>query len=98
MKSLWVTAFGGLEKLQIRESPDPSPGAGGVVIDVERAGLNFADIAGRVGLYPDAPKPPMVMGYEVAGRVTAVGAQATAWSRCRDSAATPIGSGSTLHR
>jgi synaptic vesicle membrane protein VAT-1 len=74
MKSLWVTAFGGPEKLQIRESPDPLPGAGQVVIEVERAGLNFADIMGRVGLYPDAPKPPMVMGYEVAGRVAAVGA------------------------
>ncbi len=74
MKSLWITAFGGPEKLQIRESPDPLPGAGQVVIEVERAGLNFADIMGRVGLYPDAPKPPMVMGYEVAGRVTAVGA------------------------
>ena len=75
MKSLWVTAFGGPEKIQIRESPDPLPGAGQVVIEVERAGLNFADIMGMVGLYPDAPKPPMVMGYEVAGRVTAVGAE-----------------------
>jgi synaptic vesicle membrane protein VAT-1 len=74
MRSLWVTAFGGPEKLQIRESPDPVAGTGQVVIEVERAGLNFADIVGRVGLYPDAPKPPMVMGYEVAGRVTAVAA------------------------
>jgi NADPH:quinone reductase-like Zn-dependent oxidoreductase len=75
MKSLWITAFGGPEKLQIRESPNPLPGPGQVVIEVERAGLNFADIMGRVGLYLDAPKPPMVMGYEVAGRVAAVGAE-----------------------
>jgi NADPH:quinone reductase-like Zn-dependent oxidoreductase len=75
MKSLWVTAFGGPEKLQIRESPDPPTGADQVMIDVARSGLNFADIMGRVGLYPDAPKPPMVMGYEVAGRVAAVGAE-----------------------
>jgi NADPH:quinone reductase-like Zn-dependent oxidoreductase len=73
MKSLWVTRHGGPETLQIRDSPDPEPGPGQVVISVERAGLNFADIAGRVGLYPDAPKPPMVMGYEVAGRVMAAG-------------------------
>ena len=74
MKALWVTASGGPEKLQIRESTDPIPEPGQVVISVQRAGLNFADIAGRVGLYPDAPKPPMVMGYEVSGYVDAVGA------------------------
>jgi NADPH:quinone reductase-like Zn-dependent oxidoreductase len=48
-----------------------------VCIRVERAGLNFADLAARVGLYPDAPKPPMVMGYEVAGTVAALGAGAS---------------------
>jgi NADPH:quinone reductase-like Zn-dependent oxidoreductase len=47
------------------------------LIDVRAAGLNFADIAARVGLYPDAPKTPSVMGYEVAGAVEAVGPGAT---------------------
>ncbi len=37
------------------------------------AGVNFADIMARLGLYPDAPKPPVVVGYEVAGVVDAVG-------------------------
>ena len=37
------------------------------------AGVNFADLLGRVGLYPDAPKPPCVVGYEVAGDVDALG-------------------------
>ena len=37
------------------------------------AGVNFADVLARLGLYPDAPKPPLVVGYEVAGHIDAVG-------------------------
>ena len=74
MKSLYITRYGGPEVLQIRESADLSPSPGEVLIEVSHAGLNFADISARVGLYPDAPKPPMVVGYEVAGRVKATGA------------------------
>jgi NADPH:quinone reductase-like Zn-dependent oxidoreductase len=48
-------------------------GAGEVRIDVKAAGVNFADTMARVGLYPDAPKPPCVLGYEVAGEVESVG-------------------------
>jgi NADPH:quinone reductase-like Zn-dependent oxidoreductase len=44
-----------------------------VVIRVRAAGLNFADILARQGLYPDGPKKPCVMGYEVAGVVEEVG-------------------------
>ena len=42
-------------------------------IKVRASGLNFADLMARVGLYPDAPKPPCVMGYEVAGEIDEVG-------------------------
>lgn len=73
MKSLYTTKYGGPDVLQVREEPDPEPGPRHVRIRVERAGLNFADVAARVGLYPDAPKPPMVVGYEVAGKIDAVG-------------------------
>lgn len=59
--------------LEIRESADPAPGAGEILIQVVCSGLNFADIAARMGLYPDAPKPPMVVGYEVSGTVKALG-------------------------
>jgi len=48
-----------------------------VVIDVRAAGLNFADISARQGLYPDAPKTPCVMGYEVAGIVEKRGSEVT---------------------
>ena len=49
------------------------PGDGQIRIRVRAAGINFADILARIGLYPDAPKPPVVVGYEVAGVVDAVG-------------------------
>jgi len=59
--------------LEITEHPDPIPEAGEVRIRVAAAGLNFAEIAARQGLYPDAPPPPCIVGYEVAGVVDAVG-------------------------
>ena len=37
------------------------------------AGINFADVMARMGLYADAPKPPCVVGYEVAGTVPELG-------------------------
>jgi NADPH:quinone reductase-like Zn-dependent oxidoreductase len=50
------------------------PGASQVRIRVEAAGVNFADVMGRMGIYPDLPPMPVVVGYEVAGRIDAVGA------------------------
>jgi len=44
-----------------------------VRIAVKAAGINFADTMARTGLYPDAPKPPCVVGYEVAGEIESVG-------------------------
>jgi NADPH:quinone reductase-like Zn-dependent oxidoreductase len=73
MKALVITEHGPPEVLQVEERPDPAPGAGEVRIRVRAAGVNFADLLGRVGLYPDAPKPPCVVGYEVAGDVDALG-------------------------
>jgi NADPH:quinone reductase-like Zn-dependent oxidoreductase len=73
VKSLFNTRYGGPEVLEVRSLPDPSPEPTQVRIRVARAGLNFADVSARVGLYPDAPKPPMVLGYEVSGTVDAVG-------------------------
>ncbi len=73
MKAVVLTGTGGPEVLQVREMPDPSVGPGEVRIAVKAAGINFADTLARVGLYPDAPKPPCVLGYEVAGEVDSVG-------------------------
>jgi synaptic vesicle membrane protein VAT-1 len=80
MKQVWIIAAGGPQNLQLREAPDLQPQAGELRIRVRASGINFADILARKGLYPDAPKLPAVVGYEVSGIVDAVGAQVdTAW-------------------
>src|SRR5262249_46230289 len=73
MRALTIPRYGPPEVLEVREVPDPVPGVGQVCIRVQRAGLTFAAVPARVGLYPEAPPPPMVMGYEVAGTVHSVG-------------------------
>ena len=74
-----MTRTGGPDVLELREAPDPVPAAGQVCIEVEAAGVNFADLMARFGLYPDAPRLPAVFGYEVAGTVASVGAHVTEW-------------------
>ena len=59
--------------MELQELSTPSPGPGEVCILVSRAGLNFADILSRMGLYPGSPKPPFTPGMEVSGTVHEVG-------------------------
>jgi synaptic vesicle membrane protein VAT-1 len=73
VKALVQTGNGGPEVLEVLERPDPPVGPGEVRIAVKAAGINFADTMARLGMYPDAPKPPCVMGYEVAGTVESIG-------------------------
>jgi NADPH:quinone reductase-like Zn-dependent oxidoreductase len=73
MRAVVLTGHGGPEVLQVQERPDPQVGPGEVRIAVKAAGINFADTMARVGLYPEAPKAPCVLGYEVAGEVESVG-------------------------
>jgi NADPH:quinone reductase-like Zn-dependent oxidoreductase len=68
-----LTGIGGPEVLKVEERSDPVAGPGQVRISVHAAGINFADTMARVGLYPDAPKHPCVLGYEVAGEIESVG-------------------------
>jgi NADPH:quinone reductase-like Zn-dependent oxidoreductase len=72
MRAVVITKHGGPDVLQVQERPDPTPGAGEVRIEVSAAGVNFADVMARMGLYPDAPKTPCVVGYEVAGTIAEV--------------------------
>lgn len=78
MKRVWITRRGGPEALALREEPDPVPRPGEVRLRVDYAGVNFADVMIRIGLYPGAPRLPMVPGYEVAGVVDALGEGAPA--------------------
>ena len=72
MRVVVIPRYGDTSVLQVQERPDPPIQPGHVRVDVAAAGVNFADTMARTGLYPDAPKPPMVVGYEVAGTVTEV--------------------------
>ena len=69
MRQIWIPRTGPPEVLEVREAPDPLPARGQLRIRVEAVGVNFADIMGRLGVYPDLPKLPAVPVYEVAGRV-----------------------------
>jgi NADPH:quinone reductase-like Zn-dependent oxidoreductase len=74
MRAVVITKHGDPSVLKVQQRPDPPPPRPGQLrIDVRAAGVNFADHLARVGLYPDAPKLPAIVGYEVAGTVTAVG-------------------------
>jgi NADPH:quinone reductase-like Zn-dependent oxidoreductase len=74
MRAVVITKHGGPGVLRVQERPDPQLGPGEVRITVAAAGINFADVMARMGLYPDAPKTPCVIGYEVAGTVLELGA------------------------
>src|SRR5215470_13872945 len=74
MRSVWIVRTGPPEVLEVRETPDPTPGPGEVLIRTRASGVNFADVMARLGFYPDAPPRPCVVGYEVAGTVEQVGA------------------------
>lgn len=73
MRAAVIPRTGAPEVFRIEERPVPDPGPGEVLIRVRAAGVNFADVLGRLGLYPDAPKLPYVPGYEVAGIVERAG-------------------------
>lgn len=64
-----ITEHGPPEVLRVHERPDPEPGPGEALVRVRAAGINFADLMARAGVYPDAPKPPCVVGYEFAGEL-----------------------------
>lgn len=73
MKQLVYTKTGGYDVLAVQETADPAPAKDELLIRVKASGLNFADILARKGQYPDGPKTPCVMGYEVSGVVEQVG-------------------------
>jgi len=64
MKQIVTTNTGGIEAMKVEQRPDPVANAGEVIVRVRAAGLNFADILARQGLYPDAPPTPCVMAMK----------------------------------
>ncbi|HJR59141.1 MAG TPA: medium chain dehydrogenase/reductase family protein [Vicinamibacterales bacterium] len=80
MRQAVIRRHGPPEVFEMREGADPSPAVGELRVRVRAAGVNFADILSRLGLYPDAPRPPVVVGYEVAGHVDAIGPGVTGFA------------------
>jgi synaptic vesicle membrane protein VAT-1 len=76
-----IVRFGGPEVFKIVEKPSPAVGPGQVRIKVSAAGVNFADVQMRMGLYPEAPHVPFVPGYEVAGVIAELGAGVNGFRR-----------------
>lgn len=73
VRAVSIRRAGPPESLEAVEVPRPEAGRGQLRIRVHRAGVNFADVLARQGIYPDAPRLPFVPGYEVSGVVEAVG-------------------------
>src|ERR1700694_2992971 len=73
MRAVVINKHGGPGVLEVQERPDPELASGEVRIDVAAAGINFADVMARMGLYQDAPKTPCIVGYEVAGTILELG-------------------------
>jgi NADPH:quinone reductase len=68
VKAVQIDEFGGPEVLQVVDLPKPEPGEGQVLIEVSRAGMNFADTHQRENSYLSRFETPLVLGGEVAGR------------------------------
>jgi len=80
VKAVVITKAGGPEVLALRDVPDPSPGAGEILVRVRAAGINRADVLQRMGQYPAPPGAPAdVPGLEYAGEVAALGVGSEGW-------------------
>lgn len=73
MRAVIAPEPGGLDALQVADMPVPEPREGEVLIGIEAAGLNRADILQRQGFYPPPPGITDVLGLECAGTIAAIG-------------------------
>lgn len=74
MRAVVLTKFGKSDQaFEIQERPIPTPKDHEICVHAEAFGLNFADVMARQGLYQDCPPLPTVLGYEVVGKIHAVG-------------------------
>ena len=73
MKFIEASKFGGPEVLTVVEAPTPPATEGTLLVEIKAAGVNYADIMARSGFYPQVPKAPFPVGFEIAGVVKSVG-------------------------
>jgi NADPH:quinone reductase-like Zn-dependent oxidoreductase len=78
MFAIHLTKYGdSADAFQFKEIDIPVPKENEVLIKVKYSGLNFADVIARRGMYPDAPKNPAVLGYDVSGEIVGTGRNVT---------------------
>ncbi|XP_071959154.1 synaptic vesicle membrane protein VAT-1 homolog-like [Antedon mediterranea] len=77
IRAVFLTAFGGLQRMKVQKISEPTPLEGEVVVRVKACGLSFVDLMLRQGALENPPKTPLVMGFECAGVVEATGTGAT---------------------
>jgi NADPH:quinone reductase-like Zn-dependent oxidoreductase len=75
MRAAVTEAFGGIDRIVVRDLPKPTPGPGEVLVRVKAAAMNPLDCKLREGTFRliFRVKPPFVLGFDVAGKVEAVG-------------------------
>lgn len=73
MKAVIVKAYADFDKAEVGDLPDPTPGPGEVVVDIEASDTNFPDILYIEGKYQRKPEFPFSPGLAGAGRISAVG-------------------------
>lgn len=70
MKAIQIDRFGEPEVMKVVDLPEPTVGSGQVLMHVDRAGINFADVYLVENTYPERARLPFVPGTEVVGRTT----------------------------
>ncbi len=78
MKAIRINETGDADVMRLEEIEKPTPKAGEVLIKIAAAGINYADLSQRQGMYLTRTHTPMTMGFEIAGTVEALGPDVTA--------------------
>lgn len=98
MKFVEASKFGGPEVVTVVEAPTPTPTDGTLLVEISAAGVNYADIMARSGFYPQVPKAPFPLGFEIAGVVKGIGKGVKGFKEGDSVAAmTPTGGGYATH-
>jgi len=80
MKAVLISEFGGADVLRIGEAEKPTPREGQVLIQVAATSVNGPDLVQRQGKYPPPKGDSEILGLEVAGTITELGAGVSGWS------------------
>jgi NADPH:quinone reductase len=97
MKFIEASKFGGPEVLTVVEAQTPSPTEGTLLVEIRAAGVNYADIIARSGFYPQVPKAPFPVGFEIAGVVKGIGKGVEGFKEGDSVAAITQGGGYATH-